>query len=332
MSKCLVNKINYMEVGRGMLEETIGFNTDIYEHVNVNDYSDEIIFKMAEKFINNYPKATLDYLAWCMAMIDDCAGETYSAMFDIVREATLNTKQYYWNDWEEQFYPMKKLISAVSVVTNMRENIIWNVKNDLGTYINIELVNGKHVKLITTNTKFVLRDDNENIACLDTEEELLAEIKKLNKENALRENIKFDTIIEFNLPEKDIVEGEYNTMVLTNGVDCIDVSTKECVFIHESDVDWQNGESIKLKSLREFYGYSIVRKLPIEQDRVIREGCLFGGNSDFLIDDNLNGRYITTINTKKDRNQYGTACKGERPAEDFYVVHNHSDDDDGICV
>ena len=332
MSKGIVSKIDYMEVGRGILGETIGFNTDIYEHVNMDDYSDEIIFKMAEKFIDNYPKATLDYLAWCMAMVDDCTGETYSVMFDIVREATLTTKQYYWNDWEEQFCPMQQLVSALSVVTNVREDISWNVKNDLGTYINIKLVNGKHIKLITTNTKFILRDDNENIACLDTEEELLAEIKKLNKENSLKENVKFDTIIEFNLPEKDVVEGEYNTMVLTNGVDCIDVSTKECVFIHESDVDWQNGESIKLKSLREFYGYSIIRKLPIEQNRVISEGCLLGGNLDFLIDDNLNGKYITPINTKEDRNQYRTVCREERPAKDFYVVHSHSNGNDEIFM
>lgn len=322
MNKGTVNKIDYMELGRGMLGETMGFNTDIYEHVNIDDYSDEIIFKMAEKFIDNYPKATLDYLAWCMAMVDDCTGETYSAMFDIVREATLNTKQYYWNDWEEQFYPMQQLVNALSVVTNIRENIDWNIKNDLGTYINIKLVNGKHIKLITTNVKFILRDDNENIACLDTEEELLAEIKKLNKENSLKENARFDTIIEFDLPEKDMVEGKYNTMVLTNGVDYIDVSTKECVFIHESDVDWQNSESIKLKSLREFYGYSIVRKLPIEQHRVISKGCLLGGSVDFLIDDDLNGRYITSTNTKEDRNQYRTVCKEERPVDDFYRTDN----------
>lgn len=165
-----ISKLNYNAIGIGILEETIGFNQDLYEFVDVETYSDETIFNMAKEFIENHAEETIDYLKWCFALIDDCDGKTYDVMFDIVAKYTeIENDSYYWNNYIQKYVPSEFLNNACDALENELPMFVnYKFENDL------DCVNGYGalISLIINNTKYEIFNDNEKYIFRDVDSDL----------------------------------------------------------------------------------------------------------------------------------------------------------------
>lgn len=175
-----MKKLNYYEIGKGIIEETIGFNAEMYKNVTIKDYSEELIFEIGALFIDNHPEAILDYLKWSFALIDDCSGETYDIMFDVVNKATRKQNDnFYWNHYLEEFVPSEFLNNACDMLENELPNFSdYELKHNLGDYISLS-INDKQYKILNDREQYIVRDEEKDIYYPKTYKELLALLYEL---------------------------------------------------------------------------------------------------------------------------------------------------------
>lgn len=323
----IVTGINYEEIGNSMLRTAIGCDSEIYEYINPEDFDSKVKYKMAEEFINDYPNATLDYLAKCMHIVNQCKKDTNHIISDIVKKATMEMKLYYWNDWLGQFCPTEKLENAIGVMAVMNENIKWDVKHDLGTYIDIKLSNEKAFKLVSDDKNFILRDENEDITSMETTSELLEKLNELEEEV---ENVKFNTILECSMPERDEVEVKCNLVVFTNGKEYIDISEKDCCLIQENELDLTNCNKVIISSLRDLYGYFLKNKIDVNPDRISDNGFLLGASLDLVVSDDLKSKYLPSNENEcsdcKANSYEENVCLEDAPANNFAQICGMKDE------
>ena len=212
-NKQLISILNYNAIGEGILNETIGFNQDLYEFVDVKTYSDETIFNMAKDFIENHAKEAVDYIKWCFALIDDCSEKTYDVMFDIVYKYTkAENKNYYWNDYLEAFVSREFLNNALTALEeDTLESYSYEVKNDLGEYISININDDKY-KILNDNEKYIFRNKDEDIYYTKNVEELLDYIYKLANKKSYDERILNKYLKNYGFIGRDVLDHE-----VTNG-------------------------------------------------------------------------------------------------------------------
>lgn len=208
-NKQLISILNYNVIGKGILNEAIGFNQDLYEFVDIKTYSDDTVFNIAKEFIENHGRETVDYIKWCFALIHDCDGKTYDVIFDIVKKYTkAENKNYYWNDYLETFVPREFLNKAINALEkDAHELCSYEVKNGLGEYISIIINNNKY-KILNDNEKYVFRDESEDICYFKNTEELLDYVYKLANEKSYDERILNKYLKNYSFVGRDVLEHE----------------------------------------------------------------------------------------------------------------------------
>ena len=208
-NKQLVSILDYNAIGEGMLNETLGFNQDVYEFVDIKTYTDEVIFNIAKDFIENHTEETIDYIKWCFALMDNCNEKTYDIMFNIVYKYTkAENKNYYWNDYIEAFVPREFLNNALTALEkDTLQSYSYEVKDDLGEYISI-IINNNEYKILNDNEKYIFRDEDKDIYCTKNVEELLDYIYKLVDRKSYDERITARYLKNYGFVGTDILEHE----------------------------------------------------------------------------------------------------------------------------
>ena len=248
-NKQLVSILDYNAIGEGMLNETLGFNQDVYEFVDIKTYTDEVIFNIAKDFIENHAEEAIDYIKWCFALMDNCNEKTYDIMFNIVYKYTkAENKNYYWNDYIEAFVPREFLNNALTALEkDTLQSYNYEVKDDLGEYISI-IINNNEYKILNDNEKYIFRDKDKDIYCTKHVEELLDYIYKLVDRKSYNERLLNRYLKNYSFIGSDILEHE-----LTDG------NSKDVLY-------WVNKYSLSSKTI-ETIGKEFVESSSKEAER-----------------------------------------------------------------
>lgn len=181
-----ISKLNYNAIGEGILTEVKGFGLEVYEFVDLKTYSKETIFNIAKEFIEKHEEATINYLKWCFALIDDYDEATYDAMFDAVSKYTeIGNDNYYWNNYLQKYVPSKFLNNAYEALKNELPMFVqYDFENDLdcvqgyGAVISLVINNSKY-EIYNDNEKYIFRDIDSDLCYPKDTTELIDTICKL---------------------------------------------------------------------------------------------------------------------------------------------------------